>query len=194
MGRSICVAVIGLSLLTAAANAGIVVDLQVPESSAVVVSEWNWDQVAQHLQLTEQVYDRPATINVAFMTDEERDPSVWIIKRVENDTTFAWTGYTVEIGLDRLFQIDGASAPTGWDYTITQPVLIGSNYVGTVSYEYGGPGTEINVGDWADFGVGVSFEGDVNFCINQVPVPEPGSLLLMASAAMIAVGRMRSRA
>jgi hypothetical protein len=117
------------------------------------------------------------------------DPKVWIIEEVDNQTSFAWTGYQIVIGMDKDFTISGVMAPDDWTYVITAPAIGmvpnggGSGYVGVVTYSVGS-GSAIGIGQSGDFGFKIVFDGTVNFCTEQTPIPEPATMGLLSIGAM----------
>lgn len=149
------------------------------------------------LSLVGAQYDYPAHVEGDFTTDSPEDPSVWIIQTVENFTDFDWTDYHVIIGMNQEFTIDNAMGPSGWTIDIIQPVPgeqpnnNGPGYVGIIDYFYGGPGTEILIGESGDFGFRISFLGSVDFCTEQIPTPEPTTLSLLVAGSLLLVRRRR---
>jgi hypothetical protein len=138
----------------------------------------------------------PAHVEGDFTTDTELDPKVWIIEDIENQTTFAWTGYQIVIGMTKTFTISSVVAPDNWTFSITAtaagtiPNGGGSGYVGIVDY-YANPGYELAIGDSADFGLKIEFLGTVAFCTEQTPIPEPATLGLFSIGALAFMRRRR---
>ena len=111
----------------------------------------------------------------------EGDPIVTITKEVENGTTFDWTDYHIQISrpsTQGVFSILTATPPEGWSAVINDVGLVGSEYVGSVDYTGGAP---VLIGDSGIFKVKLSFANTANFCLEQVPTPEPGTLVLLAT-------------
>lgn len=153
---------------------------------------WYWDDGTQtaNMNVPECQHWAPAHIFTEFITDTPEDPFAWILKEVENDTTFDWTDYHINISAPQMFGIVLALQPAGWlAPVITPPTLQGTEWVGAVDYYYGGPSTEVPIGGVGEFGVRLQFAGSVTFCIEQIPTPEPSSLALLALGAVALLRR-----
>jgi hypothetical protein len=119
----------------------------------------------------------------------EGDPIIYLMEEVLNDTGYDWTGYQIDIGMDKTFSIltSPIIAPTGWTYSITQPTggqpipNGGTGWLGTVNFTNtsGDPQNNISDTETGTFGFKVSFLGSVAFCTEQTPVPEPATLALL---------------
>jgi hypothetical protein len=168
---------------------------------AIVMNGPTWTEVGgeYELRMNGSQYWAPGHILGDFDTDTELDPTVSIIQDLDNDTTFAWTDYHIEIGMNKSFSIlsTGLWMPAGWTAVITaplggQPLPNGSGlgWVGIIDY-YIGTGAPVNIGDTATFGFKVSFIGDVQYCTKQYPTPEPTTILLLGLGAMSVIRRRR---
>lgn len=130
----------------------------------------------------------PAHVQGDFTTDTPEDPIVWIVEQVENQTDFIWTDYHIDIGMTKPFSIIGVVAPPDWTWAITQPVggqpipNGGTGWLGSVDYY---AGTPIQIGQSGQFGLVISFLGSVEFCTEQIPTPEPASLVLLALGSLL---------
>ena len=140
----------------------------------------------------------PAHVEGDFTTDTPLDPIVRIIEDVQNDTTFAWSDYHITIGMSQTFSFvsSGTLAPAGWT-AVLSPVTAGympnggpMGYVGTIDY-YQSAGDAIAIGDIGTFGFKVSFLGSIAFSTEQIPTPEPTTILLLGLGAMSVIRRRR---
>jgi hypothetical protein len=142
----------------------------------------------------------PAHLAGDFTTSDLLDPTVRILEGVDNDTTFAWTDYHIAIGMNNsTFAISSTSGlvmPAGWFAVVTAPVPgqmpngAGPGYVGIIDY-YMGTGSAIGIGDSGDFGFKISFQGNTVFSTEQIPTPEPTTILLLGLGAMSVIRRRR---
>jgi hypothetical protein len=153
------------------------------QGQGVALNSWDWDEVPYDLTLNETLSGTAGTVLAGFATDDYVDPIVWVRKSVENDTTFAWTDYHINLFLDRTFDILNVATPAGWTYAITAPAFSGQRYFGCVDYYGAGQGTEISVGQFGDFAIKFSFLGAVQFYVEQVRTPEPASMILLLAAS-----------
>jgi hypothetical protein len=146
-------------------------------------------------------YFSPAHAQGNFTTDTPTDPTVWLVQTVDNYTGFSWTGYHIAIGMDKPFSISHTSgfAPNGWTWAVTdpQPGLQLPNhgpgetgYVGYIDYSLGA-GSPIDPLGSGMFGPVVSFLGSVQFCTEQVPVPEPTTAMLLGLGGLFLRRRTR---
>jgi hypothetical protein len=136
----------------------------------------------------------PAHVVGDFNTDTELDPKVLIDETVDNNTTFAWTDYHIDIGMTKTFSISNVITPDGWEYEVNQPISgqqipnDGTGWLGTIDY-YVGTGSPIAIGDEGEFGFKITFTGSVAFCTEQVPTPEPTTIMLLGLGALAFIRR-----
>lgn len=124
----------------------------------------------------------PGHILGSIITDKETDPSLTLIHDLENDTPTAWGGYHVSVKLNKVFTITSMGVDNiGWTCAITQPIQIGSDYVGSLDYV---GETPVEPSGSLGFAYKVTFVGTVNFYEEMTPtavpqaVPEPGTAAL----------------
>jgi hypothetical protein len=124
-----------------------------------------------------------------FYADSADDPKATKLYTIDNDTGSAWSGYDVNVYMDRAFSISNAFAtlPANWSVAVTQPVLnptpvyFGAlEYVGHVKYM---AGTLVPDGGELDFQYDVGFGGASSYrfadeLMPEFAVPEPGVLSL----------------
>ena len=169
------------------ANAVIVSATAVAADPTVSVVDYLWDAQAESLFITETVRGYPATVLADFTTDPPvGDPRAWIRKRVDNNTTFAWAGYIIDIKMPDSFTVDSVVPMLNWTAVAT-PVLPDGNgfFAATIDFT-AAPGAYVPVGGTGQFNVLVTFPGTAQFSINQTPVaPEPISLALLAISGLL---------
>jgi hypothetical protein len=126
-------------------------------------------------------------MGLTILTDTPTDPTLTINDSIDNESSFDWTGYIVNVGMNQAFLINSAGvvAPAGWTATITQPAgPVNGIYTGTIDY-MGGTPVAISPGENStlDYGYQVQFSGATQYALTESadPVPEPGTFnLLMA--------------
>ncbi|HOM61430.1 MAG TPA: PEP-CTERM sorting domain-containing protein [Anaerohalosphaeraceae bacterium] len=130
-----------------------------PQNGSIVID-------GQQVRLVElyKSQDAPYEVGISGITDE--DPDLGLIKTVTNDNGQTWTAYSLTLGGDATF----VSASSN-----LLPVAdVSSNYVyfsgGTVK-----PGETLTM----SFIVNVPVIGNFKFCLTQLAIPEPASMLLL---------------
>jgi hypothetical protein len=133
-----------------------------------------------------------ALLQFSASSSSTSDPSFETFLTVDNDTSFAWGGYDVQLLMPIPFMISSppqteVTSPGNWSTVIDQPTLVGSNYVGYVNYS---AGTPIALNGELDFNYTVSFTGQTSYNVGAtytaVPVPEPGTLGLLLAGLSVA--------
>src|SRR4051812_31545461 len=68
-----------------------------------------------------------------LFADSPLDPTLTLNNTLDNDSAFSWTGFHVEVTMDRIFTLSAAAVnvPGNWSATISQqPSLVGGLYSG----------------------------------------------------------------
>jgi hypothetical protein len=128
------------------------------------------------------------------------DPTLKIINSIDNDTGFDWTGYTVQVTMPISFTIPAAAVTTPSDWTVASIAApsydIGSGkWIGLITFAGGTPVHTTN-DETLEFWYKLNFTGSAPaYCIEMTPVPEPGTLALLAFGAigLFVVGRRSGR-
>ena len=129
-------------------------------------------------------------------TSDTQDPTLSIANSIDNDSSFAWTAYIVNVSMYNPFTILSASASvppsSDWTATITPPVYVGGGvYTGVIDYQGGTP-VAIAPGPYSelDFSYQVQFTGATSYSLTEsvIPVPEPATFSLLAAGGLLLVG------
>jgi hypothetical protein len=94
-----------------------------------------------------------------------------------------------------LFPARRLTPPGNWTSAVVSPAVYDGSYwyVGNVSFS---AGTPIQIGDELDFHYKISFAGhsSTNYLQELSPIPEPGTLVLLAGlVGMFALGYLRRK-
>ena len=135
-----------------------------------------------------------------FTTDEGGDPTVTMRNTIDNDTGFSWTSYHINVYMNANFTVSAATIYTpdtsepGWSgsVTVSPAVWNGTEYQAQLDYI---GGTPIPDSGTIDFSYKMTFTGSVAYCQEMIPIPEPGTLVLVLSGliGLVAVRRFAGR-
>jgi hypothetical protein len=172
------------------ANADITGVTGADDGDGVVTCVTAFDELSDTLSVdgTHNELDAGHVLGV-ITTNTAEDPTLTITNTIDNETGLAWIGYHVNVSMDHVFTLSNAvvSIPGDWTAVITsQPVLVGSLYVGQLDYT-GGTLVKSSppeaLPDTLAFGYKISFTGKLsyNYCQEMIPVsvPEPATLVLV---------------
>lgn len=148
-------------------------------------------------------------MNGWIQTDSPTDPTLYLGSGVDNDTSFAWTSYQVNVYMAVPFTFVGSVGVSNPDSTWfvastlqpSSPIVGGpysGDYKGTLDLS---GGTPVAIGDELDFNYAIHFGSSTDYAFTQemIPmgVPEPSDLGL-ASALLFGgielVKRFRKKA
>jgi hypothetical protein len=140
----------------------------------------------------------PGHIVGQIQTDTELDPTLTLNNTIDNDTGFAWSGYLVNIYLNKPFTIPTVptlNAPAGWSLStyVTPAFNTGTNYMASILFVGGTPIPDIT--GQIDFTYQISFAGSASFTEELIPiaVPEPTALSLVLGGGLVLAARRISR-
>ncbi len=183
--------------LTTVANASITdVDCENDGDGAINCLA-TWDGGNSELSIVGDQFWGPGHMNGTVTTDTDLDPTMMLWNSVGNDTTFSWTGYTINVYMDNTFTLSDVVVytPGDWTGSVTQTATWnGTKYVGTIDYVSGT--TAIDVGDTFEFSYKLSFTGYTSyaFCQEMIPTPEPATMSLLGFGMVGMIMRKRRNA
>jgi hypothetical protein len=158
---------------------------------------WTGSTNALSLGVNGKECGTPGHLLLNVYTDSPDDPTLKIDNSIDNDTSFAWTQFTVNLTMNVSFTLTNVFVSTPGDWQVVSgdnqtATYTGSNYLATVVYD---TGAAIATNDTIEFGYWVKFSGSPAYTITQemVPVPEPSSWAMVAFGAIALLGSRRLR-
>jgi hypothetical protein len=138
---------------------------------------WDFVPEQQKVWLVENyVVEGPDSVYVSGETNT--DPDLWMTKAVTNSNNQTWTAYSLTLGGNATFVSGSADLLPVVSYSSGQLVFSG----GTVNV-----GQTLNM----SFIVNVPTIGDFSFCLTQLAVPEPATMILLGLGSLALLGRKK---
>ena len=174
--------VLVLCLLAVTAQANIIFVGTADSGCGGISCQGSWNPNTPGLfNLVSTQNQTPGSVAVGVLTDTPDDPTLGIFNTVNNDGTFAWTAYQVNVYMNRSFSLfgDAVTTPGDWSAAITaQGNVLGSyvdavdsntySYMATILYT---SGTPIGIGGELDFSYDLTFLGSTNYSYAQEAIP-----------------------
>ena len=192
-----------LSLMLCSISSANITNVTAWGDSAFAYTNWSWSGNAGAVSMITTGNQLSATglLTIKVLATDASDPTLKIDNSIDNNTGFAWTQFKVNITMAVSFTLTNVAVTVPGDWTVFSfdqtANFTGSNYVATVVYDAGTPIAPLGS---IDFGYWVQFSGSPSYIITQelIPVPEPGTLSLVAVSGILlggfALGRRRRRA
>jgi hypothetical protein len=162
---------------------------------------YNLDRSIGTVAMDAYQYGGHGLMGGTITTDSANDPSLVLNGEVDNDTSFNWTGYNINVYMNRPFTLSGVGVgplPPGWNFTFTPAAhgpgtYYGANeYVASIQYSQG-LGPVVAPGGEFDFSYTLNFSGSTgySFTAEMNPVPEPtvAALALLGGGILFARSR-----
>ena len=123
---------------------------------AIVCPVYTWSGSATWVgcQIAGDQYWGPAHVVGTIATDSASDPTLTLSSAINNDTSFTWTAYDVNVYMSSTFTLSDVSVTTPGDWTVTsalQPVLVNSPLGAYEAQIVFTGGTPVTVGNDLDF-------------------------------------------
>lgn len=163
---------------------------------AFVCTPWSWSGNTNEVAVSVygDQYWAPGHLLLDVLTTDSADPTLKIDNSIDNQTSFAWTQFTVNLTMDVSFTLTNVAVTTPGDWGVVSfdqtANFTGSNYLATVVYNIG---AAIATNGTIDFGYWVKFSGSPSYTITQemIPVPEPASWAMVALGAVALLSTRR---
>jgi hypothetical protein len=152
---------------------------------AVVCESTNWvGSDVNTLSMYGDQYRAPGHMTGTVDTATIEDPTLKLSTAIENDTSFAWTAYDVNVYMSTNFTVSYVNVTnpsTNWtvvSYDATA-LFTGSNWVSHIVFD---TGTPVAINDELDYNYKLTFSGSTHYSFTQemIPVPEPSAVALVA--------------
>ncbi|MGH7992389.1 MAG: hypothetical protein ACREDQ_02660 [Limisphaerales bacterium] len=164
---------------------------------AITCPVYTWSGSASDLSapITGEQCWEPAHVVGTITTDTANDPNLILGSAIDNDTTFAWTAYQVNVYMNNTFSLSAASVTLPADWTLASiqttavPVVsLHGSYEAQILFT---SGTPVAIGDELDFSYKISFSGATSYSFTQemIPVPEPGTLGFLMAGVLLLSGK-----
>jgi hypothetical protein len=191
-----------LSLMLCSISSANITNINAWGDSAFAYTNWNWSGNASAVPMNSGGdLSGPGKLTIKVLATDALDPTLKIDNSIDNNTGFAWSQFKVNITMAVSFTLTNVAVNVPGDWTVFSfdqtANFTGSNYLATVVYNAGTPIAPLGS---IDFGYWVQFSGSPSYIITQelIPVPEPGTLSLVAVGGILlggfAFGRRRRRA